>query len=328
MVDMQTNQGLRTKSMSANDVLAWQKGSAFYGRAMDKPPSDKFLLLLPDTCPAYDLEGKRWLTLSVSRIRNVNWNDRLFNDLALQGSTKLYLLAMVGPSLSANKNGHVILFQGGAGTGKTFAAKAIAEHVKRPLYRIDVSDIGGSVIELEKSLRIAVSQGTRWGCVLLLEEADVDLEAGAPSEFSRNAMVVVLLSILDSLNGLLILTSNRLDYIGEAFRSRVHSTIHFPPPNELGRRKIWQIALEDSTTADMHMTSADLSEAIEDLPRYKMNGRQIRNTVQSARQLATFRSEQLRYSHLDEVIAVSELNVETEESSHSILLEQAYQAGG
>lgn len=38
--------------------------------------------------------------------------------------------------------------------------------------------------------------------------------------------------------------------------------------------------------------------------RHKLNGRQIRNTVNTARQLARYKKETIRYAHIDQAIGV------------------------
>lgn len=53
----------------------------------------------------------------------------------------------------------------------------------------------------------------------------------------------------------------------------------------------------------------DLDDNIGDLAMHEMNGREIRNAVTTARQLAQFKKEKLNYSHLQLVISTaSEFN--------------------
>ena len=48
---------------------------------------------------------------------------------------------------------------------------------------------------------------------------------------------------------------------------------------------------------------ADLEDRVDDLARHKMNGRQIRNAVTTARQLAQYRKQTLDYGHFEHVIS-------------------------
>jgi SpoVK/Ycf46/Vps4 family AAA+-type ATPase len=64
--------------------------------------------------------------------------------------------------VSGRGPGVVILLHGGPGTGKTFAAEALAELSRRPLYRLTSSDIGTTVREVESNLNQAFYLGGIW----------------------------------------------------------------------------------------------------------------------------------------------------------------------
>ncbi|KAF2813752.1 uncharacterized protein BDZ99DRAFT_459514 [Mytilinidion resinicola] len=49
----------------------------------------------------------------------------------------------------------------------------------------------------------------------------------------------------------------------------------------------------------------DIMDHIEDLSKEVMNGKEVRNAITTARQLAQFKDEPFRYSHLKHVIGVS-----------------------
>ena len=57
-------------------------------------------------------------------------------------------------------------------------------------------------------------------------------------------MVGVFLRVLEYFNGLLFLTTNRIDDIDEAIISRCIALIKFVPPNDEARRKIWAVMTE------------------------------------------------------------------------------------
>jgi len=78
--------------------------------------------------------------------------------------------------MSGKGNGLIILLHGGPGTGKTLTAESIAEFAKKPLYRVTCGDISTKAEEAEKCLEVVLLLGKIWGCVVLLDEADVFLE--------------------------------------------------------------------------------------------------------------------------------------------------------
>ncbi|PNP85355.1 hypothetical protein FNYG_01184 [Fusarium nygamai] len=77
----------------------------------------------------------------------------------------------------------------GPGTGKTLTAESVAEIAKRPLYRVTCGDIGTKAEDVEKYLEIVMYLGKTWGCVVLLDEADVFLEQRSLVNLERNALV-------------------------------------------------------------------------------------------------------------------------------------------
>lgn len=60
--------------------------------------------------------------------------------------------------------------------------------MKRPLYRLDTSDLGMDPTKLEGNLKTALDLCTRWDAILLLDEADVFLEKRTSSNLTQNEM--------------------------------------------------------------------------------------------------------------------------------------------
>jgi ATPase family associated with various cellular activities (AAA) len=78
----------------------------------------------------------------------------------------------------ANKGGaSIFLLQGPAGVGKTLTAEAIAELLKKPLYIVTAGDLGITASEVEKTLGSVLELCQTWDALVLLDEADVFLEA-------------------------------------------------------------------------------------------------------------------------------------------------------
>ncbi len=65
------------------------------------------------------------------------------------------------------------LFSGPSGTGKTFAARALANELDKPIFRIDLSNLVTKDIgETEKNLRRILDDAKAAGAILLFDEAD------------------------------------------------------------------------------------------------------------------------------------------------------------
>lgn len=251
-------------------------------------------------------------TLTAEHIHDVEWNTKAFDHLVIDNDQKHLIEALVNcHSTSTNStdfmegkgNGLIMLLHGGPGTGKTLTAESVAELTEKPLYRIACGDIGTNVEDVEKYLDSVLYIGTIWKCVVLLDEADVFLEERQTDQLQRNALVSVFLRALEYYDGILILTSNRVGTFDEAFKSRVQVSLHYPRLNKESRAKIWLNFIESLSDTDAKVQQ--LRNRVELLAKQSLNGREIRNTVKSAKQLALFDGKKLDYSHLEKVLATS-----------------------
>lgn len=65
----------------------------------------------------------------------------------------------------------------------------LAESIRRPLYRLAAGDLGTSVTTVEERLKQALDRCAHWNAVLLIDEADVFLEARSSHDLKRNEIV-------------------------------------------------------------------------------------------------------------------------------------------
>ncbi len=75
---------------------------------------------------------------------------------------------------------------------------------------------------------------------MLIDEADVYIKK-RDDNIATNAVVGVFLRVLEYFNGLLFMTTNRVDDIAEAIVSRCIAMIKFNPPTPDARRRIWEV---------------------------------------------------------------------------------------
>lgn len=142
--------------------------------------------------------------------------------------------------IAGKSGGTTVLCAGPAGVGKTLTAEVYSEIIQRPLYRVHSGQLGLNVAEMEKTLKDTLIRAQRWGAVMLIDEADVYIRRRSDS-LSSNAVVGVFLRVLEYFNGLLFLTTNRIDDIDEAIISRCIALINYQAPNRDDRIKIWQV---------------------------------------------------------------------------------------
>lgn len=323
MVDAATYGELRKRSeqLKREKSLAVLNGefeNGNEGTVSDREPEGDEKLVFPNAIIGYDLRRKIWIDIEVDRICEVSWNLSAFDSLAIDADDKELVQALVTNQIESSKGtdiiadkgtGLIILLHGGPGTGKTFTAESLADLARKPLYRVTCGDIGTNAEQVEKYLESVLHLGRVWDCVVLLDEADVFLEERSRDDLARNALVSVFLRILEYYQGILILTSNRVGTFDEAFKSRVQLALHYRPLESWQRRKIWRNFIERlrrlESRGEVSIDFDDISDHMGELVDSSMNGREIRNAVTSARQLALYRKEILQYKHLRHVIAVA-----------------------
>lgn len=145
--------------------------------------------------------------------------------------------------VAGKSGGTTVLCAGPPGVGKTLTAEVYSEIIKRPLYRVHSGQLGLNVTEMEKALKDTLTRAQRWGAVMLIDEADVYIKR-RDDNIAANAVVGVFLRVLEYFNGLLFLTTNRIDDIDEAIISRCIAMIKYQPPLAEDRRKIWRVMNE------------------------------------------------------------------------------------
>ena len=142
--------------------------------------------------------------------------------------------------VEGKSGGTTVLCAGPAGVGKTLTAEVYSEIIRRPLYRVHSGQLGLNVAEMEKALIDTLTRAQRWGAVMLIDEADVYIKR-RDDNIAANAVVGVFLRVLEYFNGLLFLTTNRVNDIDEAIVSRCIALIRYHPPGEEDRRRIWGV---------------------------------------------------------------------------------------
>lgn len=125
----------------------------------------------------------------------------------------------------------------------------------------------------EDALRAIFKRGERWNAALLVEEADLFLAKRTSEEFERNALVNVFLRHLEYYQGLLFLTSNRVEEFDPAFNSRIHLHVQYQEPDATIRTQIWRHFIPKNWPDSV---AEGLGNDLE------INGRDIKNLMRTA----------------------------------------------
>lgn len=204
--------------------------------------------------------------------------------------------------ISGKGGGLIFLLHGPPGVGKTLTAEAVAEHLHSPLYSVSVGELGTTTQTLEAALNSILELAAIWGAVVLIDEADIFLEARAQSDVLRNAMVGIFLRKLEYHQGVLFLTTNRVSCFDHAFSSRISVSIKYTSLDARGRARVWRNLLHQSRSFRRDISKED---CIELGSSYEMNGRQIRSVIRLAIALARSEDAPLTIDHIRRTVDIT-----------------------
>ncbi|KAF4973363.1 hypothetical protein FSARC_341 [Fusarium sarcochroum] len=257
--------------------------------------------LLPPRLFGFVLRSRRWAVFDIDLVneREASDNEEPWKHLVIDESIKSTVLALVDNHqtpqgshreridsglasvdlIQAKGRGLIMLLHGEPGVGKTSTAECVAEYTKRPLFPITCGDIGDNAKSVETNLEKNFQLAHKWGCVLLLDEADS--------------------------KGILFLTTNRVGNIDRAFKSRIHLSLYYPSLDKMQTIEIWKNNLEllkkelEKEGKTTHFRekkilkfAANHFDKLQNKKLLVWNGRQIRNAFQTAIAIANYETNQ------------------------------------
>ncbi len=169
--------------------------------------SDEDIVLCNHRIQGFAFTQKRWGAFAVSLMTDVFWDTAAFDKLILEDKKRRMISLLVKSHrtdegsfddvIKGKGKGLVGLLSGSPGVGKTLTAEVVAEFSQRPLYTVSAGELGTTVSNVDNQLGMVLDITRRWGCVLLIDEADVFLHKRGDAELERNALVSVFLRRLE-----------------------------------------------------------------------------------------------------------------------------------
>jgi SpoVK/Ycf46/Vps4 family AAA+-type ATPase len=112
--------------------------------------------------------------------------------------------------------------------------------------------------------------------------------------------VSIFLRVLEYYEGILFLTSNRVNTFDDAFKSRIHVPLKYNDLTFESRKQIWKTFLERMDDSVVNVNE----QGLDALAKANINGRQIKNVIRTAKSLAQYHGEKLDQKKLQQVVDI------------------------
>ena len=179
------------------------------------------------------------------------------------------------------RQGFACLFYGAAGTGKTETVYQLARHTGRDIMLVDVPQIKSKWVgDSEKNIKAVFDRyreavkRSKLAPILLFNEADAVIstrKSGAENAVDKmeNAIQNIILQEMESLEGIMIATTNLEQNFDSAFERRFLYKLRFERPTPETRARIWRTMIKGLNKRD----SLQLAQ------KFDLSGGQIENVA-------------------------------------------------
>lgn len=202
--------------------------------------------------------------------------------------------------------GTSVLFHGPPGTGKTMAAQIVANELSMELYRVDIAVISSKYIgETEKKLSKLFDCAKNMNVILFFDEADTLFarrsEVKSSNDRHANNVTGHLLQRIEDYEGIVILATNLVESIDEAFIRRIQFMVRFEYPSAELRLKIYQAIIPEKAECAEYLALEYFAE------KFEMSGSNIKEVLVQAAYLAASEGEGIKNIHLIKTIKQNHL---------------------
>ncbi|KAI6579651.1 hypothetical protein MCOR06_009967 [Pyricularia oryzae] len=209
-------------------------------------PSDDRLLVFPSKIPVYDLCRETWEQIPPEDIQEVVFMESPITKSALSWQKWEVLEQLMTPDRDrhAGPRRLVSLFHGPPGTGKTFAAEMMADHVGKPLFRIACRDMTIDLETVKTRLDAVFALAKKWSGMVLLEDADRLVQqhqdfSSDQGQKARLGLVFYLLGLFQNFDGVVIVTTSCVDAFDEKLKTAFSFNLKFHRLDGPGCRTVY-----------------------------------------------------------------------------------------
>lgn len=177
------------------------------------------------------------------------------------------------------RNGFACLFYGGPGTGKTETVYQLAKRSGRNIMVVDVPNVKSKWVgDSEKNIKAIfehyrkLNEHSKQTAILLFNEADAILgirqvAAETAVDKMENSIQNIILQEMESLDGIMIATTNLQQNLDKAFERRFLYKIKFEKPTQEARAHIWKTMIPELSETERQILAS----------KYDFSGGEIEN---------------------------------------------------
>ena len=146
----------------------------------------------------------------------------------------------------ANKGGgSIFLLHRPSGCRKTLTAEAVVQLLQKPLYIVTAGDMDVTGSEVKQTLGSVLDLCQTWDSLVFIDEPGVSWEKRSSLELQWNALVCVVLPLLEYYSGCLFLSLNQnAEKIDDAIASCITVMLGYPAIDESGRVQVRKNLME------------------------------------------------------------------------------------
>lgn len=245
-------------------------------------------------CAIFDLRRHLRMKIHINYLTKYKYDTSLSEQLILPDVTKKLVQTLISQhkvefkDIVQGKGGGVcVLLAGPPGTGKTLTAEVFAEASERPLYSIQAAQLGIKSSDVEGNLVRFLGRGSRWGAVVLIDEADVYIRERS-TDMEHNAICASFLRVLEYQTSVLFMTTNRGELVDDAILSRCIARLDITVPTKEQQGEIWTVM---DLVNDLGLTDEEIDIIVDRHPA--LTGRDIKQLVKLSQLVAENRGEKM-----------------------------------
>lgn len=212
-----------------------------------------------------DREGQSQVTPEVLRGKiEIEKPNVSFDDIGGQDAAKREIeglaFALKNPELYkkwGTKPPKGIILHGPPGTGKTLMAKALASQADARFFHVEASDVAskwyGESAQIVKTI-FEMAKGSGENTIIFFDEIDAIAPRREGAHEATQRVISTLLENIDGMesqnNVIVVASTNRIDSIDPSLirAGRFDRWVEVPPPDEQGRREIFNIHIKKAET--------------------------------------------------------------------------------